>query len=457
MRITTAEPMSLSARVGEQERAALEALIAAPERIEIQGSDCVWRAHLVGAIMAGAAMSFGPVHAAPSDPAPSFVPGAQTAGAGSQQAAVATAMRRAGAHEIATATRSTQVAMFPFAYSAAAAGTVPRGQVNEFVKATPGLLSPVNGGPEQTGAYIEKIARQIENPHAWAYASKAPGETGCVILLPDRAVPEFGELVRFAGVERETAAAFVLAHEAAHCAQYSEGIAALRDIAMAGRVRPERVASNLLDVRFERLLMVGAPAAELLAKSVERTRSSERYADGFAVLTLLASGSIAPRQLDGFAAWREAATSTGGHGTGSFLRHLKEALAANPSALAAMRAPGEPGFDAQKVAAFLKPVWKAFEMSEIETESISPEQKSRDDRAHSSTVPSMTTTAHRFTDQERIALELMLDAPAAVEFHGTDLTWQKALSQVTSPAQSKPSLKDVLMAGNAPPVDAPRG
>ncbi|OUL98781.1 hypothetical protein [Variovorax sp. JS1663] len=69
----------------------------------------------------------------------------------------------------------------------------------------------------------------------------------------------------------------------------------------------------------------------------------------------------------------------------------------------------------------------------------------------------MTTTAHRFTDQERIGLELMLDAPEAVEFHGTDMTWQKALGQVIAPARAKPSLKDVLMAGSAPPVDVPRG
>ena len=316
----------------------------------------------------------------------------------------------------------------------------------------------MNGGPERTGAYIESIAPQIDHPHAWAYASKAPGQTGCVILVPDRAVPEFGDLMRFAGVDRAEAAAFVLAHEAAHCAQYSEGIAALRDIALTGRVRPERVASNLLDVHFERLLMVGAPAGELLAKSVERTRSSERYADGFAVLTMLARAAITPRQLDGFAAWREAAASKDGHDTGSFLRHLKEAIAAKPSALAGMRAPGEPGFDSQRVAAFLKPLWKAFEMDELDAESTRPEQKSRDDHAQSSKVLPMTTTAQRFTDQERIALELMLDAPEAVEFHGTDLTWQKALGQVTSPAQAKPSLKDVLMASVEPrQADAPRG
>lgn len=69
----------------------------------------------------------------------------------------------------------------------------------------------------------------------------------------------------------------------------------------------------------------------------------------------------------------------------------------------------------------------------------------------------MTITAQRFTDQERIALELMLDAPAAVEFHGTDMTWQKALGQVTSPAWVKPSLKDMLMAPAAPLVETPRG
>jgi hypothetical protein len=68
----------------------------------------------------------------------------------------------------------------------------------------------------------------------------------------------------------------------------------------------------------------------------------------------------------------------------------------------------------------------------------------------------MTATAQRFTDQERIALELMLDAPEAVEFHGTDMTWQNALGQVIAPAQAKPSLKEVLMAGSAPPADVPR-
>jgi hypothetical protein len=69
----------------------------------------------------------------------------------------------------------------------------------------------------------------------------------------------------------------------------------------------------------------------------------------------------------------------------------------------------------------------------------------------------MTTFAQRFTAQERTALELMLQAPEAVEFHGDDLTWQKALAQVTSPAQPKPSLKDMLLAGSPPPADAPRG
>lgn len=69
----------------------------------------------------------------------------------------------------------------------------------------------------------------------------------------------------------------------------------------------------------------------------------------------------------------------------------------------------------------------------------------------------MTATAQRFTDQERIALELMLNSPEAVEFHGTDMIWQKALGQMIAPAQLKPSLKDVLMAARDPEVEAPRG
>jgi len=69
----------------------------------------------------------------------------------------------------------------------------------------------------------------------------------------------------------------------------------------------------------------------------------------------------------------------------------------------------------------------------------------------------MTTMTQRFTDQERTALELMLQAPEAVEFYGEDLTWQKALGQVTSPVQPKPSLKDAILFGSAPPADAPRG
>lgn len=118
----------------------LELLLAAPERVEIHGPDRLWRAHLLGAILATAAMSFGPAQAASPEPAPSFVPGAQVTVPGGQEPLVAAAMRRAGAHEIATATRSTQVAMFPFPYSATVAGTELRGQVEAYVGATPGLL-----------------------------------------------------------------------------------------------------------------------------------------------------------------------------------------------------------------------------------------------------------------------------------------------------------------------------
>lgn len=65
------------------------------------------------------------------------------------------------------------------------------------------------------------------------------------------------------------------------------------------------------------------------------------------------------------------------------------------------------------------------------------------------------------TAVERAALELMLQAPEVVEVHGLDKSWQQALSQVTAPAQPKPSLhealRDVFQWGSAPAPDAPRG
>lgn len=69
----------------------------------------------------------------------------------------------------------------------------------------------------------------------------------------------------------------------------------------------------------------------------------------------------------------------------------------------------------------------------------------------------MTIPTNQFSQRERAGLEQMLAAPESVEFHGTDLAWQKALGQVLSPEQPKPSLKDVLMFNSVPPSDVPRG
>lgn len=445
-------------RVNPKERAELEALLAAPERIEIHGRDRAWRAHLLGSVMAVAALSFGDVQAEPAAPA-SAISATQQAPTG----ALAAAMRRAGAQEIATATRSTTVSMFGFGYSATVSGSDLGAQVTQFVSRTQNLLPPVNGGTDRTGAYIASIAGQIHAPHAWAYGSKTADRTGCVILVSDVDVPEFRDLKDTAGMDAEAVTAFVLAHEAAHCAQYSEGIAALRDLGLTGKVRPERVGSNLLDVRFERLLASGAPWDKLLETTVERKRSSERYADGFAVLSMLARGAITAEQVEGITRWRAAANSKDGHDTASFLRHIRDVVSADPSVLVAMRSPSAPGFDAQAVAAFLKPQWKMFEIRELEAANQRADRESSSSKPDlSSKVAPMTTFAQRFTDQERTGLELMLQAPEAVEMHGADLAWQKALSQVTAPVQPKPSLKEALklasrQPADEPPADAPRG
>lgn len=73
----------------------------------------------------------------------------------------------------------------------------------------------------------------------------------------------------------------------------------------------------------------------------------------------------------------------------------------------------------------------------------------------------MTTSTTSLTAQERADLELMLEAPSAIELHGTDKDWQQALAQVVTPAPLRPSLRDALGLDRGLDADssgsAPRG
>ena len=100
-------------------------------------------------------------------------------------------------------------------------------------------------------------------------------------------------------------------------------------------------------------------------------------------------------------------------------------------------------------------------MRELEAELRQADQHSQGKSAPSIKVTNMTTSSQLLTQEERVALELLLKAPEVVEVHGADQAWQQALSQVTTPAQPKPSLhdalRDVFQWGSAPAPDAPRG
>lgn len=67
----------------------------------------------------------------------------------------------------------------------------------------------------------------------------------------------------------------------------------------------------------------------------------------------------------------------------------------------------------------------------------------------------MTTSTTTLTAQERADLELMLEAPSAIELHGTDKAWQQALTQVVNPAPARPSLRGALGFDGTAEQDAP--
>lgn len=360
-------------KIDAAQRRELEAMLAAPERVEVHGKDRGWRGHLVGALLSALALSMG---------APAQAHDAGSAGPGADLRAALVApksngdaqfeamLQRAGAFHIARATKSTEVAAFAFNYSTAMTAQQLQERANRFVQSAHGMLPPVVGGLERTASYLGGFAQRTTTPVAWVYASKEASSTGCVILMSDSQVPEITLLTRIAGIGGEVAAEFVASHEAAHCAQFSETTAAIRDLSSTGKVRPERFASGLLDVRTQQMLQSKATVDALVKTSVEQVRSSERYADGFAVLALLARGRITLDQLEGIARWRAGGQEVS-HQTSSFLVHLRAEIALDPGLVGAMQLEGPPGFDAQAIASYLKPQWRHFETRELLQERVS--------------------------------------------------------------------------------------
>jgi hypothetical protein len=91
--------------------------------------------------------------------------------------------------------------------------------------------------------------------------------------------------------------------------------------------------------------------------------SAERFADGFALLALMAQQRISGQQIEGLIAWRLADAAS--HDTSSFLSFLRDEVRRNPAQLATLRQDNEPGFSAQAVSNFLRPRWRAYEQKEL--------------------------------------------------------------------------------------------
>jgi len=367
MRVSSS--ISLSAR----ERAALQGMLDAPERVEVHGSDRAWRAGLLAAVMTTALMSFG---SAKADPAPSYLSHfdappasifASKAAVPNTEAAVAALMRRDGAQEVASTAVSVKPTVYPLPFRAGMTEDEIHDKVVQFVFGKP-VLEPALGGSIRLQNNLQYDLPKTQSPMSWSYVAKESGRTGCAFLISDQHAPAIGSLARATGMSTEVALDFAVIHESAHCAQQAEVLAAAFDVMKHGRVQPQRIASGMLGAQLEAKIASGGDD-DLFVNHLLAGRSTmlsaERFADGFALLALMAQKRINGQQIEGLIAWRLGDAPT--HNTASFLAYMRDQVRRDPIAFAAMQSGGESGFDAQAIAAFLRPRWTAFEKSEMET------------------------------------------------------------------------------------------
>ncbi|WP_298705741.1 hypothetical protein [uncultured Variovorax sp.] len=360
----------ISKRLSEADRIALAQLLDAPERVEIHGSDRGWRAGVLAMVFSAACLTFG---SAPIQAAQSYLPWidapvrslfSNSPEVPVTEAGAAALMRRVGAQEIA----GTAVSVKPQVYALPFRGGMNEDQTHErvmqFVFGAP-VLVPALGGSLRLQNNLEGDIPRSQSPQSWSYVAKEKGRTGCVLMVSDQHGPAIGALARATGLTNEAALDFALMHESAHCAQTGEVLAASYDLVRHGRVQPERVASGMLGAQIESLIAAGREGELMLSLVPGRSDqlSAERFADGFALLALMAQQRINGQQIEGLIAWRLADASS--HNTASFLAFLRDETRRNPVALAALRQDGELGFNAQAISDFLRPRWKSFEQKEL--------------------------------------------------------------------------------------------
>lgn len=353
------------------ERASLQGMLDAPERVEIHGSDRAWRAGVLAAIMTTAGMSFG-LARADTDPAylshidaPSVSFFAKKAVVPNTDAAAGELMRRAGAQEIAATAVSVKPTVYPFAFPAGMNEDQVHDKVVQFVFSGR-VMEPALGGPLRLQNNLVADVPKTETPISWSYVAKEKGRTGCVFLISDQHAPAIASLARATGLSTEAALDFAVIHESAHCAQQAETVAAAYDVMKNGRVLPERVASGMLGAQVEEAIANGKDAEVFMSGFLSgrsNRLSTERFADAFGMLALMAQNRINGQQIEGLIGWRLGDAPT--HNTASFLAFVRDQVRRDPSAFAAMQIESGPGFDAQAIAAFLRPQWNVFEKAEI--------------------------------------------------------------------------------------------
>lgn len=238
-------------------------------------------------------------------------------------------------------------------------------QFDDAAKRAVAVVPPA--GPGGQGLLRDSLAQaKVSGPTAMIYVGAQPNTSGCLIVVHASQSDYAQRMSQQTGLSPQESMDFAVLHEAAHCAQQGESIAAAMD-AQTGRAAQARqriTFSGLVDVHTESAIKAGNLAGLNNPETVDKSlRSSERYADAFAALAMNAQQPLSGQQWNGIGAWR---LRTGGHDTSTFIAWVHDQVQRNPAAREAMKMPGGAGYNAQAVASFLKPVWKTFEAREAE-------------------------------------------------------------------------------------------
>lgn len=252
-------------------------------------------------------------------------------------------------------------------------------QAEQFAQAAAQATSMVPAGPNGQAIVRDGLARGFvpnSGPTAAVYVGEGNTRGACMILMHSGSPGSAQQLAQTTGMSMKDAIDFSVVREAAICAQQGESLATLYDWVggKQAQARTRMAFSGLIDVHTEAVINSADPKAikainkpDLNGKSL---RSTERYADAFAALSMNAARPLTDQQWRGVATYRMYAAQDPGHShdNADFMRIVEFELQRNPAARDAMRSPDGASFNASAVAAFLKPIWHTYEARERDAE-----------------------------------------------------------------------------------------